>query len=145
MDFLKSNFFKFFLSLNVLFNLLNCASSNQENFQLSSISKGQDLSSAFLKYYVPIEEELKVNMPQYSLPLDLDEITNFSSVSDKYFNKQEQKNLLKKNGFVVVKRGKTEDITNFYKKLIKENIPIFGDIWSRQQPRQARVMIKIRW
>lgn len=28
---------------------------------------------------------------------------------------------------------------------IKENIPIFGQIWGRQQPRQARVMIKIKF
>ncbi|UCE41070.1 MAG: TonB-dependent receptor [Candidatus Aminicenantes bacterium] len=28
---------------------------------------------------------------------------------------------------------------------VKENIPIFGQIWSRQQPRQARVMIRLRW
>jgi len=125
MDFLKSNFFKFFLSLNVLFNLLNCASSNQEIFRLPSISKEQDLSSAFLKYYEPIEEDFKTDMPAYSLPLDLDKITNFSSVSEEYLNKQEQKDLLKKNGFVVVKRGKTDDITTFYKKLIKENIPIY--------------------
>jgi len=28
---------------------------------------------------------------------------------------------------------------------VKEDIPIFGEVWSRQQPRQARVMIKIKW
>ncbi len=28
---------------------------------------------------------------------------------------------------------------------VKEDIPIFGEIWGRQQPRQARVMIKIKW
>ncbi|NIN93162.1 hypothetical protein GTO36_09355, partial [bacterium] len=28
---------------------------------------------------------------------------------------------------------------------VKEDIPIFGEVWARQQPRQARVMLKIKW
>jgi len=28
---------------------------------------------------------------------------------------------------------------------VKEDIPIFGEVWAKQQPRQARVMIKLRW
>jgi hypothetical protein len=64
-------------------------------------------------------------MPEYSLPLDLDKITNLSSVRDKYLNKEEQRELLRKNGFVVVKKGETDEITTFYKKLLKENIPIY--------------------
>ncbi|MFC2165021.1 carboxypeptidase regulatory-like domain-containing protein [Acidobacteriota bacterium] len=28
---------------------------------------------------------------------------------------------------------------------IKANIPIFGEIWGRQQPRQARILIKLSW
>ena len=28
---------------------------------------------------------------------------------------------------------------------VKENIPIFGEVWGRQQPRQARLMIKLKW
>ncbi|NIO49851.1 MAG: TonB-dependent receptor plug domain-containing protein [Candidatus Aminicenantes bacterium] len=28
---------------------------------------------------------------------------------------------------------------------VKENIPIFGEVWARQQPRQARMMLKIKW
>ena len=28
---------------------------------------------------------------------------------------------------------------------VKEDIPIFGQVWARQQPRQARVMIKLKW
>lgn len=28
---------------------------------------------------------------------------------------------------------------------VKENIPIFGAVWGRQQPRQARAMIKVKW
>jgi len=28
---------------------------------------------------------------------------------------------------------------------VKENVPIFGEVWGRQQPRQARVTFKIQW
>jgi len=28
---------------------------------------------------------------------------------------------------------------------VKEDIPIFGEIWERQQPRQARILIKLSW
>ena len=28
---------------------------------------------------------------------------------------------------------------------VKEDIPIFAEVWGRQQPRRARVMIKIKW
>jgi outer membrane receptor protein involved in Fe transport len=28
---------------------------------------------------------------------------------------------------------------------VKEDIPIFGEVWARQQPRQARLMLKIKW
>ena len=28
---------------------------------------------------------------------------------------------------------------------VKEDIPLFGEIWGRQQPRQARVMLRLRW
>jgi hypothetical protein len=28
---------------------------------------------------------------------------------------------------------------------VKEDIPLFGEVWGKQQPRQARVMIKIKW
>jgi hypothetical protein len=28
---------------------------------------------------------------------------------------------------------------------VKEDIPIFGEVWGRQQPRQARILIKLSW
>ncbi len=118
-------FLKMFFVLIFLLNSSKCTSSIEESLVMSSISEKKDLSGAFSKYHKPIKEDYKIDMPPYSLPLNLDKITNFSSVSEKYFNKQEQKELLKKNGFVVVKKGKTDDITTFYKDLINENIPIY--------------------
>lgn len=28
---------------------------------------------------------------------------------------------------------------------VKEDIPIFGQVWAKQQPRQARLMVRVRW
>jgi hypothetical protein len=28
---------------------------------------------------------------------------------------------------------------------VKEDVPIFGEIWGRQQPRQIRIMIKLKF
>lgn len=28
---------------------------------------------------------------------------------------------------------------------VKEDIPLFGEVWGRQQPRQTRIMIKLKW
>jgi hypothetical protein len=28
---------------------------------------------------------------------------------------------------------------------VKENIPIFGHVWGRQQPMQARMAIRVKW
>jgi outer membrane receptor protein involved in Fe transport len=28
---------------------------------------------------------------------------------------------------------------------VKEDIPIFGEVWGRQQPRQARLLIRLSW
>jgi hypothetical protein len=120
MKFLKMSFVLIFL-----LNSSNCTSSIEESLVISPISEKKDLSGTFLKYYKPIKEDFKIDMPPYSLPLDLDKITNFSSVSEKYFNNQEQKKLLKKNGFVVVRKGETDNITTFYKNLINENVPIY--------------------
>ena len=125
MYFSKSNFFIFLLLLNILLILTNCASGSYESISLETVCENQDLSSKFLKYYKPIEEDLTIDMPVYSLPLDVDEVTNLSSVEDKYLNKQEQKNLLKKNGFVVIKADKTDNLTALYKKILDENIPIY--------------------
>jgi hypothetical protein len=121
----KINFFKIFILFNFLFNLADCTSSTLETIQLQSISKEKDLSSSFLKYYEPVKEDFTIGMPQYTLPLNLNRITNFSTVSDKYIKNQVEKDLLRKNGFVVVKRGATDNITTFYKNLLGESIPIY--------------------
>lgn len=122
---LKRYFFKFFLSLIFSLNLPNCASSNGENLQITSKFNNKDLSSAFLEYYQPIEKDYRIDMPVYSLPLNLKKVTNLSSVSNIYLRKQKQKDILKNNGFVVVEGGRTDDITSYYKNILDNGIPIY--------------------
>ena len=50
------------------------------------------------------------------------------------------------NVFLVVRL----DIFNLFNSqkpisYVKEDIPLFGQVWGRQQPRQARLMVKINW
>jgi hypothetical protein len=49
--------------------------------------------------------------------------------------------------FVISLRLDVFNILNSQRPIayIKEDIPIFGQIWGRQQPRQARVTVKIKW
>jgi len=125
MRFSKSGFFKIFISFFFLLNLPKCASSNGENLQLTSQSKNKDISSAFLEYYKPIEKDYKIDMPAYSFPLDLQKVTNFSSVSNKYLKEQRQRDILKNNGFVVVDGGEIDDITSAYRNILDKNVPIY--------------------
>jgi len=63
--------------------------------------------------------------PQYNLPLKLDEIRNWDEINAHFNLNDEQKNLLRKNGFVIIPYGEIDDITTVYKNLKNENIPIF--------------------
>ena len=50
-------------------------------------------------------------------------------------------------GMALILRVDIFNLLNSQKTIshVKEDIPIFGKVWGRQQPRQARVMIKIKW
>lgn len=95
-----------------------------EPIDLSNISTEK---LEFVKYYGldPLNIEIKVS--QYELPLETRDITNYAAFSNK-INLVENKALLEKNGFVVVKNPfnpKEEDITSPYNTLKDEEIPIF--------------------
>jgi len=119
------NFLKILLLFVSLLSIPKCASSTQETISLEPTTETQDPSNSFLKYYNPIEEDFTIRMPAYSLPLEIDKIPNFPPVSEKYLTKKEQKELLKKNGFVVIKKGTADNLTTFYQQILEENIPIY--------------------
>ena len=50
-------------------------------------------------------------------------------------------------GLTLALRLDTFNVLNSQRPIsyVKEDIPIFGKIWGRQQPRQARLMIRLKW
>ena len=79
---------------------------------------------AFANFYSKENLTFVANSPQYSLPLNISEISN-KEILD-YFNlTQEQLEALKENGFVVLPYKNFEDIANFYKMLRNSGIPLF--------------------
>jgi hypothetical protein len=85
---------------------------------------------SFGQYYEPYELNIEPNAPGYTLPLDLNDITNFSDVDDK-IPLDSVSDLIQKNGFAVRQTNFTtldmfaDDIIAWYKDLSEQNIPLF--------------------
>ena len=85
----------------------------------------------FGKYYEPYEPNIEPNAPGYALPLDLDDIVNFSLLSD--YKMDSISDLIRQNGFVVWQNGlprwnsmgEGDNIIACYKDLLASNNPIF--------------------
>ncbi len=78
----------------------------------------------FVSFYSLENISIKGKAPQYKLPLNLENISNKDIIL--YFNlTQEQIELLKKNGFVVIGYKKIDDVVEFYKELRRKGIPLF--------------------
>ncbi len=85
----------------------------------------------FGKYYEPYEPNIEPNTPGYTLPLDLDDIVNFSLVSD--YNMDSISELVRQNGFAIWQgglpwwssMGEGDNIIGCYKDLLGSNKPIF--------------------
>ncbi|MCX9010850.1 MAG: DUF3160 domain-containing protein [Candidatus Methanoperedens sp.] len=82
----------------------------------------------FVKYYSLQSLNITLNASQYDLPLQSYQISNFGSFSDKTPLGMDSVNLLKKNGFVVIRNPfnqKEEYITQIYSDLKGKEVPIF--------------------
>ncbi len=79
----------------------------------------------FLKYYKPVKEDYKINMPQYNLPLELNKVSNLDRIKDIYLTKSSEMDMLKKNGFVIVEKDAVDNILTFYEILRKQDIPLY--------------------
>jgi hypothetical protein len=85
----------------------------------------------FGKYYESYEPNIEPNAPGYTLPLDLDEIVNFSLLSD--YNMDSISELIRQNGFAVWQgripgwdsMGEGDDIVACYRELLGSYIPVF--------------------
>ena len=81
--------------------------------------------SMIASYYSSQEVTINTQTPQYSLPLDFSTIENFNTVDDVFNLTNQQKELLKNNGFFVRDLGEENDTTGPYTYLKNHDIPIF--------------------
>ncbi|PXF60808.1 MAG: dTDP-glucose 4,6-dehydratase [Candidatus Methanogaster sp.] len=82
----------------------------------------------FAKHYSLDPLEISLNAPQYDLPLQTNQISNYEPFSGEIQLSDDASSLLEKNGFVVIDNPfdrKEEDIVQPYKTLSKAEIPIF--------------------
>ncbi|MCK4358009.1 MAG: DUF3160 domain-containing protein [Candidatus Cloacimonetes bacterium] len=88
--------------------------------------KTQKLS--FTKYYSISPLDIKLQVPQYNLPLQTNQISNFKEFSNEIPLSKCAFKMLKDNGFAVIRNPfnpREEDITQPYENLKDRDIPIF--------------------
>ncbi len=82
----------------------------------------------FAKHYSLDPLDIALNAPQYDLPLQTNQISNYEPFSGEIQLSDDALSLLEKNGFVVIDNPfdqKEEDIVQPYKTLAEAEIPIF--------------------
>lgn len=77
------------------------------------------------EYYQEEQLSIEANSPKYSLPLDVETISNYQDIDNLFNLSEEQKDLLSKNGFVVIDFQNEDDITSPYDYLKNSDVPIF--------------------
>jgi len=96
------------------------------SFTIPSVSGGQvsNPKLALAVFYETDELSISPNSPCYILPLDLEETTNFGEIESGFRLTENQKRLMKENGFVVIP-WHGDDIVQPYKTLKEQGVPIF--------------------
>ncbi len=95
-------------------------------FTIPSVAGGEVLNPKFIMVDCYELEQLSISpsAPDYLLPLDLNEVTNFGEVEATFYLTESQKQLLQGNGFVVIP-WHGDDVVQLYKTLKEWEIPIF--------------------
>jgi len=120
---------KFFISLILVSVLVvtGCAPGvTPSQLTIPSVS-GEELSNPKLVIagcYETEEFSISLNASSYMLPLDIKEIINFGELESTLHLNENQKQLLEKNGFVVIPWS-GDDIVKPYKTLKEQGMPIF--------------------
>ena len=81
----------------------------------------------FAKYYDPYEPDIEPNAPGYNLPLDINDVVNFTKI-DRVFKVNSVSSLIRQNGFAVLEPPDSpfwDDIKFVYKNLSTMGIPVF--------------------
>jgi hypothetical protein len=98
---------------------------DSEPIDLSSVETAK---LSFTGHYSLEPLEVSLGAPQYELPLETGEISNYQSLSSRIHLSDSALALLKRNGFVVIENPfnpEEEDITRPYERLKDEEIPVF--------------------
>lgn len=123
------------LAVFILLLIFGCQQETQGNEQNATlVVKPLDLAGIqarktnFNRFYSLESITIRLRAPQYNLPLETSNISNFNDASQKLRLKSNAINLLRQNGFVVIDNPfnpRASDITSPYKVLKEEDIPIF--------------------
>lgn len=100
-------------------------------FVMTAVAMGATESlPSFVDYYEPYVSTVEPNVPGYSLPLDVNEITNFSSMQS-FLDLQAIEEEICTNGFAIIERNlgwadpNGDDMVDAYELLENEQIPFF--------------------
>ena len=130
MDIIKKLSILGFISILIITTFSGCMNTpgiNRGTIVIPSVSAliSDNPKYAMASYYESKEITINANVPQYSLPLSLSDITNFEDLDSFFILTELQKDMIENNGFVVRNFGRYNDITIPYETLKDENIPIF--------------------
>ena len=88
-------------------------------------ANAEDLKDRFASFYNPVEFSKEGRIEGYGLPLDISQVENYASVSDR-LGLGAAEGLIRTNGFAVMPWGENEDdIVEVYNDLKDMDIPIF--------------------
>ncbi|MDD3246938.1 MAG: DUF3160 domain-containing protein [Methanosarcina sp.] len=104
-----------------------------ENFSDKSNTLELEKESSFSGYYRKENLQFEAEVPTYSLPLQASEIVNYDDFIQKIPLKNESRDLLYRNGFVVIENGTIENqftveqirVNDTYRVLKVADVPIF--------------------
>ena len=113
--------------LREVIDVLN--STNEElRAQLLELKPSIAAKLSFLEHYSHSPISVTLRVPQYELPLQMEDVSNLQEFSEGISLSEVALRLIERNGFVVIDNPFDpweEDITRPYKKLKKREIPIF--------------------
>ena len=113
------------------FNTTMQTSSLENVSEKSKATLELEKQSSFSRYYSKENLQFEANVPIYYLPIKASEIANYDDFTQKILLTNESRNLLYKNGFVVIEnevtknRFKAEQVNATYGSLKVADVPIF--------------------
>jgi len=99
-----------------------------EPVDLAGVQTETEIKLSFINYYSLNSLNVSLEVPQYNLPLNTEEISNFNDFCAKIPLDEDATRMLEKNGFVVIRNtfnSKEEYITKPYKTIKQKEIPVF--------------------